>query len=41
MAFTGGVREELEERGEEGQGVRGRRGDVESDAKLLTNRLSR
>jgi len=37
VAFTGGDREELEERGREGQEGRGRRGDVDSDAKLLPN----
>jgi len=41
VAFTGGDREELEEKGGEGQEGRGRRGDVDSDAKLLPNRLNR
>jgi len=41
VAFTGGDREELEDRGGEGHEGRGRRGDVVSDAKLCPNRLNR
>jgi len=39
MAFTGGDREKLKERGIVQEG-RGRRGDVDSDTKLLPNRLN-
>jgi len=40
VAFTGGDKEELEESRGKGQEGRGRRGDVDSDAKLLPNRLN-
>jgi len=40
VAFREGDKEEWEERGE-GQEGWGRRGDVDSDAKLLPNRLNR